>query len=180
MKRANIQAFDLEYTNMILIETMEDLYEYFETIATTRVKEAAQDILETAKTGGHNTTRVGGFAQDMSRHTNQGAIHVLCDLVGRAQASQIMKVAQGIKIAVNPSGGYFPIPEDSVVEIIPVCKYTEKDIKITKFDGGKHYYATIGGIEVIDQWGDKKWNTFSYAETIAKKYLKTLNDQIHG
>lgn len=178
MKRANIQAFDMEYTNMILIETMEDLYEYFETISTTRIKEAAQDILETAKTGGHNTTRVGGFAQDMARHSGQGAIHLLCDLVGRAQASQIMKVAQGMKIAFNPSGGYFPIPENAKIEIIPICKYTEKDIKITKFDGGKHYYATIGGIEVVDQWGDKKWNTHDFAERTAKKYLETLNKQI--
>jgi len=178
MKRANIQAFNMEYTNMILIETMEDLYEYFETIATTRVKDAAQDILETAKTGGHNRTRIGGFAQTMANHTNQGAIMVLCDLVGKVQASQIMKVAQGIKLAINPGGGYFPIPENAKVKKIAVCKYTEKDINITKFDGGKHYYATIGGAEVIDEWGDKKWNTYEFAEKTSKKYLEILNKQI--
>jgi hypothetical protein len=178
MKRANIQAFGMEYLNMLLIENMEDLYEYFETLATTRVKEAAQDILETAKTGSHNRTRIGAFAQTMQNHTGQGAIHVLCEVAGRVQATQIMKVAQGIKLAVNPSGGYFTIPENAKIEQIPMFKYTEKDINITKFDGGKHYYATIGGLEVVDEWGDKKWNTYAYAEQIAKKYLKNLNKQI--
>lgn len=175
MKIANIKAFNLEYTNMVLIETMDDLYEYFETISAERVKEAAKDILETAKTGNHNKTRLGGFTKLMSEHTDQGEIYTLCDIVGRVQATQIMKVAQGIKLAINLSGGYFPIPEDAEIQIMPTHKYTEKDIKITKFDGGKHYYATIGGVEVVDEWGDKKWNTYNYAEIIAKKYLDDLN-----
>lgn len=168
----------MEYNNMLLIETMEDLYEYLETLGTTRIKEAAQDILHSAKTGSHNTTRIGGFSQTMSNYSGKGAIHILCDVMGRVQATQIMKVAHGIKLAINPSGGYFPIPENAKIELIPVFKYTEKDIKITKFDGGKHYYATIGGLEVVDQWGDKKWNTYAYAEQIAKKYLVNLNKQI--
>jgi hypothetical protein len=33
----------------------------------------------------------------------------------------------------------------------------------------------IGDIEVRDEYGDKKWNTSSYANSVALKFLKNLN-----
>jgi hypothetical protein len=49
--------------------------------------------------------------------------------------------------------------------------YTEKDINITKWPGGKHYYARIGNMQVMDENGDTKWNTYERAFEVAKKYL---------
>ena len=84
-------------------------------------------------------------------------------------------VLGGKTLAVNNVGGYFSIPDDGIVEMVTDVVYTEKDIKVTKFDGGKHYYATVGGHEVYDTDGDRKWNTELYAYGEAVKFIKILN-----
>jgi len=52
--------------------------------------------------------------------------------------------------------------------------YTESDISITRWPGGRHYYAKIKNIEVADENGDSKWNTTEEAKRQAKIFLKTL------
>ena len=49
-------------------------------------------------------------------------------------------------------------------------EFSEKDIRITKFPYGRHYYAYIGMTEVKD--GDEiKWNTYEEAYKRAKAYI---------
>ena len=63
--------------------------------------------------------------------------------------------------------------------IFPDCR--KEDIRISKFsenEGGKHYYAKIGTIEVCDYIdGEKinKWNTRDEAYSRALKYCEELN-----
>lgn len=53
-------------------------------------------------------------------------------------------------------------------------KYTEKNIRIIKFPKGKHYYAKIDNIDVVDEDGNQKWNTKEIAMKKAISFLKTL------
>lgn len=49
--------------------------------------------------------------------------------------------------------------------------FTENDIRIRQFNGGTHYYAYVGNVEVRD--GDtKKWNTYDEAYQRAKELVK--------
>lgn len=74
-----------------------------------------------------------------------------------------------------------PLTKNDIVEIHDEVKckkcvfpeYTAKDIKVTRWPGGKHYYAKIGGVEVEIN-GKTKWNTAKMAETEAKKFLRNL------
>ena len=51
-------------------------------------------------------------------------------------------------------------------------RYHDSDIRIKRFDDGKHYYAYIGDIQVRD--GDVlKWDTYDEAYMQAKKYSET-------
>jgi len=52
--------------------------------------------------------------------------------------------------------------------------YTKADIKIKKWDGGTHYYAKIGKMDVIDKEGNQKWNTRWEAQQAAEEELNNL------
>lgn len=56
----------------------------------------------------------------------------------------------------------------------PLKDYTENDISVTKWPGGKHYYAKIRNIEVVDEENDIKWSSAEEAERQAKIFLKRL------
>lgn len=56
--------------------------------------------------------------------------------------------------------------------------YSETEIKVSKFQGGKHWYAKVGDFEVKDDSGDNKWNTEKYAYLIAKKFMNKINGTV--
>jgi len=58
----------------------------------------------------------------------------------------------------------------------PHEKYTKKDIKVVKWPNGIHYYAKIGMVDVVDDYGNMKWLTAKEAEKCANKYLKTMRE----
>lgn len=64
----------------------------------------------------------------------------------------------------------------------PAEQLTEEDmikrIKITKWEGGKHYYAKLGEEEIRDSSGNIKWNTYARALEVTKTYIteKLKND----
>lgn len=59
----------------------------------------------------------------------------------------------------------------------PTEKYTKEDINITKWPGGKHYFAKIGSITVEDEYGNTKWNTVEEAERQAEIFLRKIEHE---
>lgn len=49
------------------------------------------------------------------------------------------------------------------------------DIKVDRWFNGKHYYAKIGNVVVVDEFGNVKWNTPERAKEVAINYLDKLN-----
>lgn len=87
-------------------------------------------------------------------------------------------------VLLNDNGSYMYITDsDEIVETVEKEQmiyphYSKSDIEIKKFENGKHYYAFIGKLEVVDEDGNKKWNTYEYAEKMAIDYLNNLNTAI--
>lgn len=82
---------------------------------------------------------------------------------------------------INRNGAIIPIRNYKVLEerrvrsfAWPEQKLTKKDIKITRWPGGKHYYAKIDTLEVKDEAGKIKWNTKAEAQRQAEKYLERM------
>jgi hypothetical protein len=109
------------------------------------------------------------------KYERGGYLRELCDLMGEVSANQLIDVAFGKKLAINHVGGYFPIDNDAEIEYLTDYIYTKEDIKISKFEGGKHYYATIGGISVVDNFGDNKWYSEQRAYDKAVEFLEKVN-----
>jgi hypothetical protein len=88
-------------------------------------------------------------------------------------------VLKGIPILFNANYTYMPLVDglEIVEEIVnekfefPITKYTEKDIRIIKWDGGTHYYAKIGNEDVV-YYGEQKWDNEPDARYAALQYLR--------
>ena len=49
---------------------------------------------------------------------------------------------------------------------------TEKDVRIIRWDGGTHYYAKVGRLDVVDGRGNQKWGTEAEAKAAAIEFIK--------
>ncbi len=110
-----------------------------------------------------------------------GVIGLLGDFENRILKDQIEMINEHGAIYINHNGGYFP--HNDKVKITDVVmreeyvfpKHSKEDIEILKFRGGKHYYAKIGGTDVV--WrGKQKWNTHDAAESAALNFLEKKNE----
>lgn len=83
----------------------------------------------------------------------------------------------GMVMAVSPNGAFRPVDEtfdilaevESEVLVFPVT--SESDIKVTQWEGGTHFYATVGNMTVYDDKGNMKWNTEEEAKRWAMRAL---------
>jgi hypothetical protein len=174
MKNVNIKAHNgLFYQDLLLIDNMDDLNYYHENIYSNNIKDVVISICDKIKNNKLHCDNT--IAEKYENVTNEhGSIRLLSKFTSRAIENRINAVLNGKILLINKNGGYFYLDSGDIIENINI-KYTEKDIKITKFDGGKHFYATISGISVIDDEGNNKWNTHEYAHSVSVKYLEQLN-----
>lgn len=87
--------------------------------------------------------------------------------IGMAQLDNIRQYGAGF---INPAGGH-----THGVETVQFCRrkqlvfpdFKKEDIRVRKFNGGQHWYAYIGDMQVRD--GDRlKWNTQEAARAAAE------------
>ncbi|MHA1437905.1 MAG: hypothetical protein ACTSPD_10040 [Promethearchaeota archaeon] len=170
----------------LLIENIEDLFLYFE-----------QTNPELVKTYHHMKTEHGDCSMGRHPDTNhEYAIYctfftnnnnrktVIDDMFHLSDTfcrPKINAILNGEKILINRTTmgfTYYNKKHHSIIEkqktnqfIFPNEKYTEKDIRIIKWENGTHYYAKIGRIDVFID-GEQKWDTKKEAQEKALKFLK--------
>lgn len=97
--------------------------------------------------------------------------------VGAKFRSWVEHINQGKTIYVNLNGGYnFAQPVlayEERNECVFPC-YSESDIRVKRWPGGKHFYAYVGNIEVTDIRGNdviNKWDDELSAKEAARRLL---------
>lgn len=176
MKKCNITTENgLQHKNMILLETIDDFYQYLNGNFTVEFKESTEDLVYLIQNKiQHSKHYLSCAAENISNITGQGKFYIINNLKDRLISNQLSIMQGGGKIAINSRGGYFQLSKKDKIHYIDEKQYTESDISITKWQGGKHYYAKIGKITVVDSDGCIKWNTYDYAYAVAKNFLSNL------
>ena len=98
------------------------------------------------------------------------------DIIRCLQAGSMLKIlASGKTLLVNRKGGFRvrregEKPKGSVWRTkLDFPRYLSNEIRVKRFDDGRHYYAYIGDMQVKD--GDVvKWNTYDEAYSHAEKF----------
>lgn len=175
IKVVNIKSENgLFYEDMVLVENISDLNEYMELVGLKRTQLAAEKICQKIKERTDATDdTLANRVEEASKGLKCGSIWLLGYWGIKGHQAKMKYVNKGYTIAINSCGGWMLVSENDVLETVSK-KYSTSDIKISKFDGGRHYYAMIGNIEVKDKYGDNKWNTHEYAYEVAKEFLRKL------
>lgn len=109
-------------------------------------------------------------------------IHQLGDnLYQELYNTQAKFIEEGAPLYVMQSGGYFPQYDDCIegdcIESKDCMIFPEnklEQVRYTKWDGGMHWYAKIGTMDVVDEAGNQKWCTKEEAEQAVSDYLANM------
>jgi len=165
---------------MILLENLSDYNEYIRDSFDVEVENSQREIITKIKQNGlgHYTHDLADVSETISHITGQGSLFNILDLSQKIKKAQLKLILNGYKIVINSKGGYFELSKNDEIEIL--SKYIKDDIKITRWRNGKHFYAKIGHIDVIDEFDNVKWNTEKKAKDVAIKYMEKLNENINS
>lgn len=188
MKKYNItvkyNGYEFLHSNCFFIENLHDLQEYL-VIFNNKFAVSEEEIKTIKSFIGHGHSYLTGVAgmfcgMGLNIGEREPMLAHLKYLQASALTSMVYHVLNGDKLAINHNGGIIPIKHDEEYILEPCSDktYSKADIKINKWYGGRHYYAKVGGIDVVDQYGSCKWNTEQYAYDMAITFMNKLNQNI--
>ena len=186
IKRANINVYGNDYNGYIIIESMEELKNYFEETLNGLQKDSISKLMDRAFTrakgnlNGHSTDAFVSIAETESETTGCGVLISHTKIFGEIRTSFIKTISRGEKLVINPANGFshfgFKPSVPHKIEYIPLNEYSTQDIKVFKWNGGAHWYAKIAHIDVVID-GEQKWNAKWVAQQKAEQFLSKMNQK---
>jgi len=183
----------LKYPFILLCETKEVLLEHTEKYMTTEIKKGVEDFMKITNTiekldnesyskskTSHYTSGWAIAIDTITKNSDKPWYEHSVMLENKVFQGKMKCLLNHGNILLRDSGSYMTISPDMEIieEIIKdemiYPNYSEENISITKWEGGRHYYATIGNMTVVDKDGNQKWNSHNEAMKHAKEYLKTF------
>jgi len=171
----------MKYSNHYFIDSLDEYINYMIVLNNKfLVSESEIKNLKTFIEHGHSyLTGLSGIFSGMIDNI-EDRDPMLCHLKflqANVLSNQIKLLINGEKLVINENGGYFSIKSNQEYKISKInnFSFTENDIKTHKWYGGNHYYAKIGNIDVVDDYGNVKWNSEKQAYEMAFKYITQLN-----
>jgi len=180
----------LEYPWILECKDIETLIEHTDKCMDHTIREGVQDWFDKTKNSiklsedyrykEHFTTEWAGMCETFAKMRGEHFIQSSATLENKVMQAKILSLFKYGTLYLREIGSYmmhcdgFEITDRMVSETLVYPGYSEKDIRITKWPGGSHYYAKIGKMDVIDEHGNQKWNTHAYAMNAALKELKNL------
>ena len=177
MNKYNILYKDITYNNVLIVENQKQLEQYllndnlFE-----KVIKFKQKILNFEEHHWYGDIAGIGDLCDMKTKTFEEFKLCVLGLIAKRNADMKERLNKGYILVIQKNGSYFSCKKEEI-KIIENSKLSEKDIKITRWKNGKHWYAKVGMHDVIDEKGNVKWNSFDEAYKEAKKFLNNINKQ---
>jgi hypothetical protein len=174
---------DKIYTNWFCkIETFEQFEKYLK-IRSKRIVQAYSELKN------RDPKRDGHYKDDFQTLVGTTLIYSLEERLSVVDDVRILseKLNKGIikcfadksHIIINENHGYrfmddsFKVLDEKYDDnfVFPEGHLKKENIRIIQWPGGRHYYAKIGKIDIVDKHGDQKWFTHKEAYDAALKYL---------
>lgn len=170
-------------------ETKEDVDEHWNKYVVSEIHDGVREYVDRlkahaeGKSMGHSTTEWGCLMDIWASATGQPNIIRLFKEETELYYNRMRDINEGREIYLSEGLTVFMLTE-GYTEVIehyysdtlsfPTEKYTIDDVRYIQWDGGKHWYAKIGKLDIVDDNGNQKWNTKAEAEQAAKEYIKKL------
>ena len=109
MKKGTVKSGYGVHDNMIIIESIEDLFEYFEQTHKIRITESMEDML-----AGKPNRHIELY-KIYASGTNGSMLDAMVSLEQKAMETQLKYIEEGEILIFNSKGGYYPLPKDAEI-----------------------------------------------------------------
>ena len=145
-------------------------------------------LLEDIRVGNHSRTFISPHYEVLNRFNPLLTPFEAClTLMQQTFAGQLDSLLKGHTLYMTPLISYTPLDDDEIDNVFSIeeefsvisrnfftfDKFTEDDIRIIKWEGGKHFYAKIGKEDVVID-NKQKWDTRGEAMECAKLFLSEM------
>ena len=147
------------------ISTLEELLNYHERTESQMVT-GFKRLVGIQKSAGAETAGVEMYIESYAANRGLSLVEASSEIDAGILGDQMGLLLKGYNVYINQRGGWFFGARDYSdwydSENLVFPDFTEKQIRIEQWGGGKHYYAYVGKLQVKD--GDTiKWNTYEEA-----------------
>jgi hypothetical protein len=171
----------LKYSWMLECNDVQTLLDHNDKYMHTEIEKGVKDWF--SSNGGktdHLTTNWSSVIYSTMLSNGKNFINTSCELENKIINNKINAVNEYGTIYLRENGSY--MLHTSHYEVISFIEkdyllypeYSEKDIKISQWINGTHWYAKIGKMDVVSEDGTAKWNTYEEAYKEALKYFNKL------
>lgn len=176
-------------------EKLEDVIEHFKKFCGREFKQGFDDfkdntIIKKDYNGdkylyskNHSSSHWRNVVELTMQLTGESWLKSACSLEERTFKDRIKKFTEGKPIFFTDGLSYFPPKEcpeyDEELwkeELEFPYEYNFEDVKFIQWKGGRHWYAKLGSIDIVSEYGEQKWNDKYYAMEVAKKWCKCSGD----
>jgi len=172
------KELNLKYKNCKLIKSVKDLNNIFISLCKEEIKKCLQDFHRFYINGSHLTNKISCAVKLLAETYEISPMVAIKEFYLKRYKAMLNQILKGNIIVLKENNSWFPITDKNRYKIEKDSKqekYTEKDIKISRWEGGRHYYAKVGNIQVKDEFDNIKWSSYDIAYTYALEFLKKLN-----
>ena len=178
---------NINYDWMLVLDTHESVMDYHEKSMKSEVSKAWDNLIKVSQGKAHISNSLSLIIHYKHKDNTKpkSIVEHTIDILNKLITDKLKLLDKYGIIYINKVGGYFPHHNDIIVKdecyideqniIFP--QYTEKDIRVKKWEGGKHYYSYVGSFQVIARDGTNKWNTEEKAYEQARYFLYRINNK---
>lgn len=161
------------------IQTIQQLFDYHEK-TNNRWSRAFENFLRSNQEKTHMTDYLSEAIEMMASNLGQSFVETSEKLRMQIFTTQTEKIDKYGYININSLGGYnwidFPIKQYLYREELIWPFFDNSDIRIKQWTNGSHWYAYIGDLEIKDELGNIKWDTYQEAMNVARIYVDTWSE----
>lgn len=127
----------------------------------------------------HFTNRLATSINFIAELKDKSFIYELADKESEMMNNMIRHLGNGYFVCVNSAGGYLIDDGSGRYDVLETVESDRmifpSDLKITivQWPHGTHWYAKVGSTDVVVD-GERKWNTYEYAEKMANKFSQGM------
>ena len=162
----------------------EQIIEHWEKYPSAVIHEGAKTIVDRTRSDirGHSTNHFVLAVETLNNVTCGNIIMDMVQIENAAYNNRINDYINGREIYLTTDMTVYMMDErffeikETVVKDTLTFPHEEKpsleDVNYIMWEGGQHYYAKIGKLDVLDKNGNQKWNTKEEAIEAAKWYIE--------
>lgn len=174
---------DSEGTWLLEADSLRVINEHFKKYVGAEIKQGMKEIISRISGKiGHYSNKFASTVDMMMQFSNEPYIVVAAKLENEMLQTRLKGYANGREQYLSDSlsviimSPHLEIIDEEYKDEM-VFPHEERptldDVKYSTWYGGKHYYAKIGKIDIVDRDNNQKWNTLNEAKEAAKWYIET-------